>query len=46
MDARKKTEEIVTVALGCMLADLVLPFLKDATKKVEEYVETKKGGGK
>ena len=37
--AKRKLEEVVTVAAGVILADLVLPILKDTSKKIERYVK-------
>lgn len=45
-ELKKKVEEVTTIAAGVILADLILPFLKDASKKAEAYIKKSEGGKK
>ena len=46
-DAKKKAEDVLTVAMGVVLAELVLPLLKDLEKetksRLEKITDKKKG---
>jgi hypothetical protein len=46
MELKKKLEEVLTVTVGCMLADVLLPTIKNTVKKLGERINTKKEEGK